>query len=163
MNIGILENGELRIDQIDEFAAMLFRELPGIASSGGELADERIYQTPTGGKDEELDSDWRDMVEPELRELFASALDLVVEDMAGLASDEESGLHLTIPSSHSEAWLHTLNRARLVLGTEWDVTEDDMDSGYSVTTGDPERTMAILKIDFYGMLLEFFVRLRWEE
>lgn len=162
MNIRVEENGDLQIDGIDDFAAMLFRELPGIANSQGEEANERIYQTPTGGKDEDVDSEWKDTVEPELRELFSSAIDLVVEDLAGLKTNEETGLGFRIPTDHTEPWMHTLNRARLVLGAEWDVTEDDMDSGFSTTASDPERTMAIVKIDFYGMLLKFFVRLKWE-
>ena len=163
MNILIEDNGDLRIDDIDEFSAMLLRELPGIANSQGDEATERIYQTPTGGKDEDTDSEWKEAVEPELRELFASALDLVVEDLAGLKTNGETGLGLSIPMAHIDPWMHTLNRARLVLGAEWDVTEEDMDSGFSSTAGDPERTMAIVKIDYYGMLLEFFVRLNWEE
>lgn len=161
MNIRIEENGDLKIDEIDEFAAMLLRELPGIANSNGEQANERIYQTPTGGNDDEIDSDWKDIVEPELRDLFASALDFVVEDLAGLKTEATTGLGIHIPAAHGEPWIHTLTRARLVLGAEWEVTEDDMESGFSHTNGDPERTMAIVKIDFYGMMLEFFIRLKW--
>lgn len=163
MNVRITENGGAQLDDIDEFAAMLIRELPGIAGSNDDRAQARIYQRPTGGKDDDLDDDWKENVEPELRDLFANAVDMVVDDLAAMKHDELEGLMLIIPPNHLDPWMHTLNLARLALGEIWDVTEDDMNSGHGSANGDPERTMAILKIDFYGMLMEFLIRLKWED
>jgi hypothetical protein len=163
MRIFLGDAGEVRMDGIDEFAAMIIRELPGIASSTDERSDARIYQSPTGGKDEEVDSDWKDMVEPEMRELFAEAMDLVIDDLAKLETTEADGLCLTIPTNHVDAWIHTLNRARLILGEQWDVTEEDMTYGSGESDSDPERPMAILKIEFYGMILGYLVDMKWEE
>ena len=162
MNIIFAEDGSVRMEDIDEFAAMLLREMPGIASSDDERAEGRIYQSPTDGKDEQADSEWKDAVEPELRELFSSAIDMVVDDLATMKPNEQGELNLAISASHVDPWMHTLNRARLVLGAEWDISETDMTSSYVSPTGDPERTMAVLKIDFYGTLLEFFVRMKWK-
>jgi hypothetical protein len=163
MNIYLGENGEVRMDEIDEFAAMILRELPSAASPADEQSESRIYQSPTNGKDEEIDEDWKDIVEPELRELFAEAMDLVIDDLAKMKPNQKDILAVEIPPNHIDAWIHTLNRARLVLGTKWNVTEDDMESGYSTEDGNPERSMAIFKIEFYGMFLEFLVRIKCDE
>lgn len=162
MNIQVNKTGDIRIGDIDEFAAMLIRELPGIASSTDERAEARIFQTPTGGKDEDADEDWKESVEPEMRELFADAMDLVIEDLAKLKENAEGELRLRIPAKHMDAWIHTLNRARLNLGAQWDVTEEDMNYTRVSEDPDPERPMAILKIDFYGLLLSFLVDLKSE-
>ena len=163
MNVHISILGDICIGEIDEFAAMIIRELPGLASSTDERAEARVFQTPTDGKDEDLDEEWKDTVEPEMRELFADAMDLVIQDLAKLKENEEGELRLQIPAKHVDAWIHTLNRARLNLGAEWDVTEEDMNYTRTSESQDPERPMAILKIDFYGMLLSFLVDLKSEE
>ncbi len=163
MNIRLAEDAGVQMDDIDEFAAMLLRELPGIASTDDDRANARIYQSPTGGKDEEIDEDWKENVEPELHDLFANAVDMVVDDLAAMKPDEFDELVLRIPPRHLDPWLHTLNIARLTLGEIWDVTQEDMESRYGSANGDPERTMAVLKIDFYGMLMEFLIRLKWED
>ena len=43
-----------------------------------------------------------------------------------------------------------------------DIDEDDMELGPPSRDSDPDRTMALLKIEIYGMLLEFLVRTRWK-
>lgn len=165
MNVRVNKAGDVALGEIDEFAALLIRELPGIASSSDERSDARIFQSPTAGKNEEIDEEWKEDVEPELRELFADAMDLVIEDLAKLKTSDLVELELHIPAKHVDAWIHTLNRARLILGAQWEVTEDDM--SYRTLSADvsvdPERPLAILKIDFYGMLLSFLVDLKSQE
>lgn len=161
MNIRPTEDGGVEVGEIDPFFAMLIRELPGIACSDDEKTEARIYQSPTNGADEDADSEWKDSVEPELRELFSSALDLVVENLAAMKETEDAALVLQIPASHVDAWMHTLNRARLSLAAQWDIDEHDMDGSQPSRNSDPERSMALIKIEVYGMLLEFLVRIKW--
>ena len=162
MNMLEDEDGGIVIADIDPFFAMMIRELPGIACSDDENTRARIYPSPTGGSDEDADSDWKSSVEPELRELFSNAIDLVVENLAVMKETEETGLTLRIPTGHVDAWMHTLNRARLSLAAQWDIDEDDMELGPPSRDSDPERTMALLRIEIYGVLLEFLVRTRWK-
>ncbi len=160
MNFREHEDGGIEIDEIDSFFGALIRELPGIACSDDDKTEARIYQSPTNGTDEDADSDWKRTVEPELRELFSSALDLVVENLAAM---KDTAPTLRIPASHVDAWMHTLNRARLSLAAQWDIGEQDTQSRHTSRERDPERAMALLKIEVYGMLLEFLVRTKWRE
>jgi hypothetical protein len=78
------------LTKIDPFVAELLRRLPGCAAVDDSAAHARIFPSPTGGKEAEADEDWRENVEPELQELFASHVDVVVSDLAGLKVTAEA-------------------------------------------------------------------------
>lgn len=155
MNI-LLEDGEVVFGELDEFLGNLIQRLPECAESESEAARKRLFGPPTAGRDPEADEDWREVVEPEMRELFQSHIDIVTEDLQGL--EKHDGEHvLRVPVEHLPAWVHTLNQARLALGAEYDVTEEDM-SGHNLLLTDQSKGFALLQIEVYGLILGVLLR-----
>jgi hypothetical protein len=142
-------------EEMDPFVAELLRELPGSAVPDDDKSRQRVFTSPTAGADEEADEEWRENVEPELRELFQSHVDVVVGDLAGMKTDRETS-SLRIPDANSRAWIHTLNQARLALGAKHGVT--DADTAGRRKNRQPAKAYALLQIDFYGMLLSLLLR-----
>ncbi len=135
--------------ELDELIANLLRQLPECAETDDAAARSRIYSTPTRGADEEMDDEWREHVEPGLRELFASHTGLVRADLATLTDCEHATL--TVPTSHAAAWVHTLNQARLTLAARHGITEADMEGERPPKTHDT--AFALLQIEIYGAIL----------
>ena len=88
-------------------------------------------------------------IDQELREGFENASSTVEGNLGQLFAEGE----LTIPPGHVDAWLNTLNQARLVLAARFDVTEEDMNRTAPLRTDD-ERDLAISRIHIYGLLQE---------
>ena len=64
-------------------------------------------------------TDWDEYVRPELRHLFLSARKTVEADLEKL-SDRPGRLgRLVVPRAHGDAWLNTLNQARLILASKF--------------------------------------------
>jgi len=137
-------------EEMDAFVLGLLRQLPGCAAADDDAAQARIFSSPTQGADMQEDQDWRENVTPELRELFQSHVDTVRADLAHLKTQGETS-SLAIPAANARAWIHTLNQARLALGTKHGVTEDDIEARRKVRGN--AKAYALLQIDFYGMLL----------
>ncbi len=135
--------------EFDELITNLLRQLADCAETDDDAARARIYSSPTRGADEEMDDEWREHVEPGLRELFASHTDLVRADLATLAEAENATL--TVPTSHAAAWVHTLNQARLALAARHDITQADMEGERPPKTHDT--AFAMLQIEIYGAIL----------
>jgi hypothetical protein len=98
-------------------------------------------------------AEWHQLMDGDLRHLFASAADLVTGDLATL--DRQRG-EVTFPAAHLSAWMSALNQARLILGEIHEVTESDMERDDL----DPflPRDLALVTIGTYGFLLELLVR-----
>jgi hypothetical protein len=141
--------------EMDPFALMLLRVLPECAAPDDDAARKRIFSAPTGGRDadDEANDEWREYVEPDLRELFKSHTDVVAADLAAMEGKGEAPV-LCIPADHARAWIHTLNQARLALGARHDVTEEDT-AGRTQPSG--EKAFALMQIDFYASLLGLFL------
>lgn len=137
-------------EDIDPFIGDLLRALPKCAEADSDSVRSRIFPAPTGGSDPAEDQDWREHVEPGLRELFQSHLDVVAADLATMR-DEGQTWRLNVSAAHGPAWLHTLNQARLALGALHGVTEDDT-SGRRRKRPTSEKAFALMQIDFYGMI-----------
>ncbi len=135
--------------ELDELIASLLRQLADCAETDDDAARARIYSSPTRGADEEMDDEWREHVEPGLRELFATHTDLVRADLATLTDDEHATL--TVPTRHAPAWIHTLNQARLALAARHGITEADMEGERPPKTHDT--AFALLQIEIYGAIL----------
>lgn len=127
----------------------LLRGLPASADTDDEASRRRIFSTPTAGADAEADREWREDVEPELRELFQSHLEVVAADIAAMSQTGDTST-LAIPAKNARAWIHTLNQARLALGARHGVTDEDT-AGRRRPRG--PKAFAMMQIDFYGMLL----------
>lgn len=142
--------------EMDSFIAELFRMLPDSAAPDDEAARKRIFSAPTRGRDvaaANLDKDWREYVEPDLRELFKTHVDIAVADLALLEGGEES-FTLRIPAKNARAWIHTLNQARLALGARQGVTEDDIEDRQPKNAAEG---FALMQIDFYGTILSLLL------
>ena len=117
---------------------------------------ERLYSSPSGGAEPEFDSEWAEYVEPGLRQLFQSSLQVVEEDLSDFPPAEPGTLHtLRIPVKHLDAWLNALNQARLALAERNRITDREMESA---PAGGDNRALALFQIHFYGFLQECFVR-----
>jgi hypothetical protein len=144
------------IEDLDLFLCELLRKILESADpSGSENARRRLYSSPTQGTEPDFDEEWKEYVEPELREGFQSALDVVQGDLADLPEgDPDTYCTLHIPVEHLDGWIHALNQARLALGARHDVTDEDMEN---IPTGGDARALAIFQIHFYGYLQERFL------
>lgn len=142
-------------EEMDPFVVELLRELPGCAVIDDDKARRRICSSPTQGADKEADQEWRENVEPEMRELFQSHVDVVVSDLAAMKAEGES-TSIRIPAANARAWVHTLNQARLALGAKHDVTENDVQGRRKARTN--AKMFALMQIDFYGMLLSLLLQ-----
>jgi hypothetical protein len=140
--------------EMDPMIGELLRGLPGCAATDDEVAAKRIFCSPTAGADAEADQEWQENVEPEMRELFQSHVDVVAGDLAAM-TEKEDGFSVEIPVQHARAWIHTLNQARLALGARHGVTEEDTAGRRRRRTN--EKAFALMQIDFYGMLLSLLV------
>src|SRR5690606_35522168 len=99
--------------------------------------------------------EWKEFVVPEMRDRFQSAIDTVRDDLSGFP---ESGtgdeFSLVFPTAHLEAWIHSLNQARLALAARYEITEEDMES---IPMSGDARALALFQIHFYGYLQERFL------
>ncbi len=139
----------LAISGLGNFHCELLRRIaPSAAVDEDDPAYERIYPSPSNGRDSEGDEDWREHVQPDLQSLFQSAMEIVESDLANVSEDEASQTHtLRLPMSHLRAWLNALNQARLALAARYSIEEANLEQLLSVGG---VRSLAILQIDFYG-------------
>ena len=154
------------IRDIDPFAAALLRQIPGETDPGDdEAARGRLFSKPAeagrGSDAKELNEEWKQYVEPELRHLFQSANETVSEDLKHIRRTEDAGgaetYELHIPTSHLEQWLNTLNQARLVMAARNAFTDEELAGEYPATI-DSERELNLFQIHFYAEIQENFVR-----
>jgi Domain of unknown function (DUF2017) len=138
------------IEALDPFCTEMFRRLPECAATDDDATSARIFPSLTGGADRDADSDWKDVVEPGLRELFESHVDVVRRDVAAIRTGKD-GEEISFPLDHGRAWMHTLNQARLALGARHDVTEEDMQGRRGSEDGD--KAFAVMQIEFFGIVL----------
>ena len=154
-------HGTLEISEIDPFLAELLRQVP--ASCNPEsvpAAEARIFSPPADAeKHPNVCAEWKLYVEPELRRIFESATETVERDLQQLGDQEKpfANSTLSIPMDHSEAWLNTLNRARLALAAKFDFTEAELSDHYRSPIGS-RRDLSLFQVNFYGFLQEFILR-----
>lgn len=111
------KNGEISV-RLDENLRALLRKITEelremlLVDDGEQLT--RLYP-PAYPDDEELQSDYRDMVHDQL---LMQRLD-GIDQLQATVDDE------TISVELADTWMNIINQARLVLGTQLDVSEDD--------------------------------------
>ena len=144
---------------IDLFVGQLIRQIPDAANpEGSNAAERRLYPSPSMDN-EELAEDWCELVVPELKTQFSSAISQVAHDVEeGLTGtdDTEFGYRLQIPIDHVDQWLSALNQARLVLGSRFAFTEAEMNEqfGSQLTT---LREVVLYQIMIYGWMQELLL------
>jgi len=155
----ISRKGEaLQISDLDPFLAELFRQIPASTNSeGAPEAESRLFSRPSGEK--EICAEWKSYVEPELRRLFRSSTETVAEDLAQLNGNEKSlrNRTLTIPFEHADAWLNTLNQARLVIAEKYKFSDEELNDHDRSPLGS-RRDLSLFQVNFYGFLQEFILR-----
>ncbi len=150
----------LEISELDPFLAELLRQVPASARAEGDPAAEaRIFSPPCSAPRDELCSEWKAYVKPELRRLFQTAIETVSLDLAQLNGNEKTFANrsLKIPENHADAWLSALNQARLVIAAKNSFTETELSDHCRSPIGS-RRDLSLFQVNFYGFLQEFILR-----
>ena len=153
-------NDEIEISELDPFLAELLRQVPASANPEGvPAAQQRLFSPPTNGKETEICAEWKLYVEPELRRLFRSATETVTDDLTQLNGKEKSlsNCVLHIPIAHADAWLNTLNQARLVIAAKYKFSDEELNDHDRSPIGS-RRDLGLFQVNFYGFLQEFILR-----
>jgi hypothetical protein len=157
MQLARIDPQTVALTQLDPFICDLLQKIVPSASPGDHpAAHARIYSSPSAGAEPDLDADWQEFVEPDLREHFEASRSLVERDLATLEPARGGGeASLNIPVAHLDSWISALNQARLILAERHSITEADMRR--ELTLGDA-RSFALFQIEFYGELQFCFIR-----
>ena len=153
-------NDYIEISELDPFLAELLRQIPASANPEGlEAAEQRLFSSPTTGKEPEICAEWKLYVEPELRRLFQTATETVAADLEQLNGNEKKlgNRTLCIPSKHADAWLNALNQARLVIAAKYNFTDGELGEHFRSPIGS-RRDLSLFQVNFYGFLQEFILR-----
>ena len=156
-------NDYIEISELDPFLAELLRQIPASANPEGlEAAEQRLFSSPTTGKEPEICAEWKLYVEPELRRLFQTATETVAADLEQLNGNEKKlgNRTLCIPSKHADAWLNALNQARLVIAAKYNFTDGELGEHFRSPIGS-RRDLSLFQVNFYGFLQEFILR-EWD-
>ena len=153
-------NDYIEISELDPFLAELLRQIPASANPEGlEAAEQRLFSSPTNGKEPEICAEWKLYVEPELRRLFQTATETVAADLGQLNGNEKNlgNRTLCIPSKHADAWLNALNQARLVIAAKYNFTDGELGEHFRSPI-ESRRDLSLFQVNFYGFLQEFILR-----
>jgi hypothetical protein len=159
MEIGRNASGDLELREIDVSLAGLLLSVPDATDPGdSDPALSRLFPDPAPQADADLAENWEEFVRPDLRHLFEQAVDTVRRDLAAMKSPTaRAGGHLKIPAPHFDAWLNTLNQARLALFARHGFTEADMERPLPAAVSSPA-DLALIQIHLYGLIQEFLIR-----
>jgi hypothetical protein len=152
---------ELILADLDAFLLSILRQLPAAANpEGSNAAEHRLFPDPSCGADPTLDEDWRELVHPELRQLFQTAQETVENDLDGVQETDDEGVQtfsLRIPAAHIDAWLNTLNQARLALSATHGFGEKELDLDLPQEIAS-SRDLALFQVQFFGILQQIMLR-----
>jgi hypothetical protein len=123
--------------------------LPEILEEDDEDTDARLFPESYPG-DGEKEAEWSRLTRPELRALFASRTEIIVQDLRRLRVEKGAeSFSLVIPAAHITAWMAGLNAARLMLGVHHGIEDSDMELDPDFL--DPQdKDIALLKIHLLG-------------
>jgi Domain of unknown function (DUF2017) len=148
----------LQISDLDPFLAELLRQIP-LSTDPDEApaAKARLFSKPSA--EEEICAEWKSYVEPELQRLFRTAGETVADDLAQLNGNKKSLSNCTlhIPIQHADAWLNTLNQARLVIAAKYEFSDEELNDHDRSPIGS-RRDLGLFQVNFYGFLQEFILR-----
>jgi hypothetical protein len=156
MKLSATEEGALGLEGMAPFLFGLLKAVPVRAASSDPRVESRFFPAPAG--DDLLLEDWKSLVQPGLQDTFLSAREVVLADLRN-ASESGEGSSMEIPANHMDAWLNTLNQARLAIAEENRFDEKDLATEIVPDTSDP-RSLALFQISFYGFLQECLVQMQ---
>ena len=155
MNIERDESGGFLFSDVEPPLVELFLAIPSAADpEGNSSALNRLFPDPVGKKEPRFAEEWEEFVKPELRETFENASTTVEADLVPLTAGEDA---VRVPREHIDAWLNTLNQARLVLAERFEVTEEEMNRPAPLPS-QHERHTAISQMHVYGLLQECLIQ-----
>ena len=156
MQVRRLDPKTVVLTGLDLFCCELLRLIPTSAQSEDPLVHERLFSSPTNGLEPEIEMDWVEYVQPDLRQIFQSALQVVEGDLENFPPEEPEEFYaLAIPVRHLDAWIHSLNQARIVLAVQHRFTDREMEH-VTLLEGD-QRALTLFQVHFYGFLMESFL------
>lgn len=157
MKISRIDERTVALSRVDLLCSELLHQIAVSAELDDPAVHERLFSSPTTGKESEFEEDWQRYVHPGLRHLFQTSLQVVRDDLKGFPpSQADENYTLRIPLNHLDAWVHSLNQARLALAAHHNFTEQEMEAVMPIA-GDA-RSLALFQVHFYGFLLECFLR-----
>ena len=114
---------------------------------------------PSPGDDEELRTDWEDLVQPELLRHFNAERSVVAEGLSQMrpGRGKNPGWSLEIESAHTDAWLTTLNAHRLALVSEYHLTEEEL-SEKKEPDFSSERGFALIQVNYFAFMQECLIQ-----
>lgn len=145
---------------IDPFLAEIIRQIPRAADpEDSEEAEARLFSSPCLDNDE-LANDWVELVVPELKTHFNSAVSLVENDLeeklSASAGEDDFPYRLQIPLAHADAWLSALNQARLVLAARHGFTDEELAEQFQPRLSS-HRELALYQMMIYGWMQELLL------
>lgn len=157
MTLRRVDSDHVALGPLDPFAIDLLRQVAAAARDDDPAARARLFPSPSNGAERQLDKDWKSYVEPDLRRLFQSSLEVIEEDLgAGIVGASGKGRTLQIPVAHLDAWIHGLNQARLAIVARQNFSTSELEG--EVPLEGNERALALFQTHFYGFLQECFLR-----
>jgi len=148
--------GRLGIADIPLPLTDLLRQIPQCVDEESEEIEARLFPAPSiEAGEESLREDWKAYVEPELHSFFLSSRQVVEADLRAMKEDDVAG-SIEFPFKHAEAWLNTLNQARLALAARHNLGEKEL-SRPGLTQILNERDLALLQIEIYGEIQHWLV------
>ena len=150
----------MEVSDLDPFMAELLRQIPESTNANDSpAAQQRLFSSPVNPSDKEFCQEWKVYVEPELRRLFQTSTETVSADLEQLNGKEKSVRNCTlkIPVAHADAWLNSLNQARLAIAARCNFTDSELGDQYRSPIGS-RRDLSLFQINFYGFLQEFILR-----
>jgi hypothetical protein len=154
MLIRRLKENSIELAEIEPIEAELLRKVPSVCHTGGDSrAEARLFSSPAAASERQFLSDWDEYVRPELRHLFLSARETVTADLEKLSDRPGHHSRLVVPRAHSDAWLNTLNQARLILASKFDFSDEEL-SMHEVPKSFSRRDLVLLQINFYAAIQE---------
>jgi hypothetical protein len=154
MLIRRLKENSIELMDIEPIEAELLRQVPGVCDSGTDSRSEaRLFSNPADPSEGQFLNDWAEYVRPELAHLFLSARNTVNEDLKKLSDYPGRLGRLVVPRAHSDAWLNTLNQARLILATKFNFSDREL-SMHEPPKWFSRRDLVLQQINFYAEIQE---------
>ncbi len=149
----------MELGEMDHVCGDLLLQIVASATGGDHpAANRRLFSKPIETSDPEFEEDWKTYVEPDLRDLFRTAQEIVTGDLKEFQPAESPGSEasLVIPQKHLEAWIHTLNQARLAIAARFEFSEKEIEK--PIFRAATKRAHALFQVHFYGFLQECFLQ-----
>ncbi|MFV0338929.1 MAG: DUF2017 family protein [Chthoniobacterales bacterium] len=156
MRIEPQSDRSIRILEIPLHLAELFKQITNCSELSSSNAEGRLFPSPASSKSQysktntDLISDWKAYVQPELDDHFRSHRSMVESDLRRMQTDKGT-FTLSIPPTHIEAWIGTLNQVRLAIAATHNLQEADV-SREEVSEIENKHDLAILRVHFYGYI-----------